>query len=398
MKKKKTNQNGAVAKYRLFFFISILILLFCTRKDDLQKGIDAIARGEYETAVKNFTSLLSEDSLNPRLHYNLSLAYAYLDSVNLSFHHYMKVLELESILKDDIQLRELLAHLLQIEPYATSPVKMKMMHQFKGAFSPDGKTIAVAAAQRDRADIYLISLSGSVIRKITQQGMNTDPDFSPTGEHIAFVSNRDGDEELYLYDLQNKQIDKLTDNTAEDFAPSFSPDGKEIVFISNRDDPYKWEIYKIDIANKKVKRLTRNNYWDGFPKFSSDGKSVVFSSKRNGGEDIYSIKKNGGGEKILYASAADDNDPLLIDENLFFKSKRDGEWEIYRYNVKDKSLLRITNNSWPDWNPRISKDGSKMLVARKRRKQWQLYFMNFTSLVSADLIGAKIKAKLGLKE
>jgi Tol biopolymer transport system component len=191
--------------------------------------------------------------------------------------------------------------------------------------------------------------------------------------------------------METKKVKQITDNSAQDFSPAYSPDGKEVVFVSNMDDPNKWEIYKVNIENKKIKRLTKNNYWDGFPKFSSDGKSIVFSSKREGSENIYTIKKNGGSEKMIYESDADDNDPVLIDQTMFFKSNRDGKWEIYRFDLKSKKLFRLTYNSVPDWNPRLSNDGTKIVIARKIKKRWRLYYTDFNNPVAADLLAAKIE-------
>jgi TolB protein len=380
---------------KVCFCLVMLILLVCAKKDDMQKGVDAIKRGEYAKALKSLNAALKVDSLDPQIHYNISLAYAYLDSAEKCYVHYLKLAEMESNLKDDNQLREIVAQLLHMEPYPSSLVRMRRMNQFKGSFGPDGKTIVIAAAKRDRANIYLMQLDGKIIKKITKHRMNTDPDFSPTGEHIVFVSDIDGDDELYLYSLETKKTEKLSDNTCKDFFPSFSPDGKEIVYISNRDDPLKWEIYRINIANKKIKRLTNNKYWDGFPKFSSDGKSIVFSSKRNGSEDIYIMNKNGGGEKVFYSSEADDNDPTLYDNFLFFKSNIDGEWEIYRLNLKDKSILQLTSNKYPDWNPRISKDCSKILLARRKKKRWSLYYIDLMSPIPAEMIIKRIEEEIG---
>lgn len=377
-----------------------MLAVFCSRKDELQKGIKAIEKGDYAAAVKSLQSALKTDSLNPEVHYSLSLSYAHLDSVQRSFVHYLKLVELDttSSFKNDVPLREMLATFLKIAPYAWKAIPMKRMNQFKGALSPDGKTIAVAAAKRDRANIYLTRLNGKVIKKITSSGMNTDPYFSPAGDQIIFVSDADGDDELYTYDMKTKKVKQITDNSAQDFSPAYSPDGKEVVFVSNMDDPNKWEIYKVNIENRKIKRLTKNNYWDGFPKFSSDGKSIVFSSKRESSENIYTIKKNGGGEKIIYESDADDNDPVLMDQTMFFKSNRDGKWEIYRFDLKNKRLFRLTYNSVPDWNPRLSNDGTKIVIARKIKKRWRLYYTDLNNPVAADLLAAKIEKKIAAKK
>jgi Tol biopolymer transport system component len=371
--------------------ITMLLEIHCVRKTDLKKGIEYMERGEYTKAVQSFTTALTEDSLDPEIHYYLSRVYGYMDSVQQSLHHYIKLDELGSTLKDDVHLKEMMANYLDLEPYPSSIIPMAKKHQFRGAFSPDGEIIAVAAAKQDFADIYLIKLDGTIVKRIISGRMNTDPAFSPTGEQLVYVSNRDGDEEIYLFDMNELTTEKLTDNTTEDFSPAFSPDGQEIVFLSCMDGG--WEIYKMNLTDKKISRLTRNNYWDGFPEFSPDGEWIVFSSKRDESEDIYIMTKDGRHEKILYAGPADDNDPLLFNDKLYFKSKQSGEWEIYQMDINSKSLVRLTYNDYPDWNPQISRDGSKLLVTRKIAGRWRLYFINLTIPISSELLVTTIRAQ-----
>jgi len=363
---------------------AILVISQCSRESDLEKGISALERGDYVNAVKTLNVSLLLDSLNPEIHYNLSLAYVNLDSVEKTQFHYLKLVALASPLQESIRLKELLASALGIEPYHTWPIPMKRMHQFKGAFSPSTDTLVIAAAPSHRPDIYLISLDGSVIKRITNSFSNTDPDYSPDGKTIVFVSNRDGDEELYLYDITSGELVQLTTNTESDFFPSYAPNGKDIVFVSNRDDPYKWEIYKIGIESKRVKKLTTNDFWDGFPRFTSDMGAIVFSSKHERTENIYTIKTGGGGERILFENTADNNDPTIFGEYLYFKSNIDDNWEIYRMNLKTKELLRLTYNRRPDWNPRISRDGTKMVFSRQIRDRWHLYYMDFEQAISTE--------------
>jgi Tol biopolymer transport system component len=399
MRKISTQSNYKIKnKHRLVTLMTIMVCTVmllhtvCAHKPELEKGVDLIKKGEYQKAVVTLNRALTEDSLDPVLHYHLALAYTYMDSMLLSLQHYLKLTELGSNLKDDVQLKEIIAHAMNLEPYPASIIPMPLKNQFRGTFGPDGEKIAVAAAKSDVADIYLIKLDGTIVKRIIAGGMNTDPDFSPSGEQLVFVSDRDGDEELYLYDLKSQQTEKLTDNTVVDFSPSFSPDGSEIVFVSYMDRG--WEIYKISLENKKIRRLTKNKYWDGFPKFSNDGKYITFSSKREASEDIYIMKKNGGDEKILYASPEADNDPLIFDSTLYFKSMQSGEWEIFKMDLRRKSCVRLTHNQYQDWNPRISKDGTKMLITRLVGKRWRLYFMNLSTPISSELLTTEINAWL----
>jgi len=387
-------ENNLPESIRFFAGIALALAVFvsaCARKSDLDLGVQALNKGEYAKATGLLKTALVKDPLEPEIHYNLCLVYIHLDSTEQTLAHYLKLAESKSPRKDDRELRELVAVKLGLEPYPASIIPMRRLNQFKGTFNPSGEIIALAASTRDKADIYVASLDGSALKKVISGGMNTDPDFSPDGRFIVFVSDRDGDEDLYLYDIESEETRRITDNAAQDFAPSFSPDGKEVVYVSNQDDPYKWEIYAVNMEDGRIRRLTDNRYWDGFPRFTANGQSIVFSSKRDGSEDVYVMRRDGGGQEILFSSPADDNDPTLVKENLFFKSQMNGEWEIYQYNVRMKGLVRLTNNTWPDWNPQVSSDGRKVLVSRKIKGRWVLYFINLDDPVDADVILATIK-------
>jgi|UniRef100_A0A7V3VTU2 TolB protein len=372
----------------------VLLLVTCGKKGDIKDASEAIKRGRYLEAIKSLKTALMNDSLNPEIHYNLSLAYIYLDSCLRAYEHFLKLVELNSPLKDSEDLKYPIIKSLKIEPFASSPIPMGKMNQFKGCFGPDNEILAVAAAKKDIADIYLIKLDGTVIKKITNRGMNTDPAFSPKGDKIAYVSNIDGDEEIYIYDIKNDSTIKLTNNDYTDFSPSFSPDGKEIVYVTNRDGG--WEIYKINLIQKQAFRLTKNKFWDGFPSYTPDGKFIVFSSKRNGSEDIYIMKPNGSDERLLYYSKFDETDPHLAGNNLYFRSNMDGEFEIYSFNIKTKELTRLTYNDVPDWNPRVSSDGKRIVFSRKVKNLWQLYFINLENPVPAEVIAQRIKDVMGI--
>jgi Tol biopolymer transport system component len=377
---------------RIAVTISVILIIGgnCSRKGHLKAGTEALKKGEYLKAVREFTRAQQIDSLNPEIYYNLSFAYARLDSAKKALANYFMINALNSPLKDDDGLKLLILKFLKLDPFASSAIPMKgIANQFRGAPSPDGELIAVAAARTFLSDIYLVKYDGTVVRKLTSGYMNNDPDFSPSGEHLIFDSDRDGDDELYLYDLKTQKVDKLTDNKFADFAPSFSPNGIEAVFVSDRDGG--WEIYKINVHNKRVARLTNNKVWDGFPSYSPDGKFIVFSSKRGKSEDIYSMKEDGSDVKLLYGTVAEENDPHLYQDYLYFKSTRDGEWDIYRYNLKDKVLIRLTNNDVPDWNIRLTRDGARFLYTENVKNRWRLRFMNLTILIPSGVIAEAIK-------
>ncbi len=362
-----------------------LIIVACSRRNSLESGAAALKRGDYRRAIQELTRARATDSLNPEIHYNLCLAYGRLDSASAALAAYAELNRLAAPQREDTTLKLMLLNFLRLDPYPSSPIAMKgLANQFKGVPGPDGELLAVAAARTFLSDIYLVKFDGTMVKKITSGYMNNDPDFSPAGEHIIFSSDRDGDDELYLYNLKSGSTTKLTDNNFADFSPSFSPNGLEAVFVTNRDG--NWEIYKINVHNRKTMRLTNNQIWDGFPSYSSDGKYILFSSKAGPTEDIYCMKEDGSDLKLLYGSDADENDPHLHGNNLYFKSTRDGEWEIYRFNLLTGTLTRLTKNQDPEWNIRLSRDGMKLVYSRSIKNRWRLYFMNLAQLIPAGMI------------
>ncbi len=371
--------------FMILFAVLMMLGIACSRKNPLEAGAAAMQRGDYVKAIKDLTKAREQDSLNPQIHYNLCLAYAHLDSSYRALASYADLNRLGAPQMDDSTLKMLMLNLVKLDPYPSSPITLKgLANLFKGAPSPDGEMIAIAAARTFLSDIYLVKYDGKIVKKITSQYMNNDPDFSPTGEHLIFNSDRDGDDELYLYDLKTGAISQLTENAFADFAPSFSPNGIEAVFVTNRDE--NWELYKINVHNKKTMRLTNNKIWDGFPSYTSDGKHILYSSKAGETEDIITMKEDGSDPKLLFASPTNENDPHLYGNDLYFKTDRDGEWEIYRFNLISTQLTRLTKNNVPDWNIRVARDGSKLIYSRQINGRWRLYFMNLTQTIPAGMI------------
>ncbi len=60
--------------------------------------------------------------------------------------------------------------------------------------------------------------------------------WSPDGLWVAFASTRDGQAEIYRMRPDGMQVERLTDDPAEDTDPDYSPDGAWIAFVSTRTD------------------------------------------------------------------------------------------------------------------------------------------------------------------
>ena len=125
---KKNCYRSCLLWISLIFCSILLTLSHCSRESDLEKGITALEKGDYLNAVRTLNVSLIADSLNPEIHYNLSLAYAHLDSLEKAQIHFLKLLSFDSLLAENIRLKEVLACKLGIDPYPSISIPMARMH------------------------------------------------------------------------------------------------------------------------------------------------------------------------------------------------------------------------------------------------------------------------------
>ncbi|MFP3711834.1 Tol-Pal system protein TolB, partial [Paraburkholderia sp. SIMBA_009] len=66
------------------------------------------------------------------------------------------------------------------------------------AWSPDGRTLAVALSRTGNTQIFAVNADGSGLRRLTQgSAIDTEPSYSPDGQSIYFTSDRGGQPQIY---------------------------------------------------------------------------------------------------------------------------------------------------------------------------------------------------------
>jgi Tol biopolymer transport system component len=173
------------------------------------------------------------------------------------------------------------------------------------SWSPDGKTLAVAAKYGGENAIYLIDVA---TRQYTPLRLGfraiSSVAYSPDGSRLLFVATRGERPDLWLYDLKTRQLENLTNDRFSDLSPAWSPDGSRIYFVSDRGDHLQlgadslvqmWnhplrqsDIYELELSSRRLRRLTRT------PEFlktslaaAPDGTSLLYVSDANGIGNVY---------------------------------------------------------------------------------------------------------------
>ncbi|MDX6610258.1 MAG: tricorn protease [Solirubrobacterales bacterium] len=104
-------------------------------------------------------------------------------------------------------------------------------------------------------------------------------------------------------------LNQLTENPA-DSEPAFSPDGRTIVFARGGD------VYSVRADGSGERVLTSGPAVDGRPIFSPNGRIVVFERRTAEGapRDLYTVGANGGSPHALTTTPADEHEASISDD------------------------------------------------------------------------------------
>jgi dipeptidyl aminopeptidase/acylaminoacyl peptidase len=214
-----------------------------------------------------------------------------------------------------------------------------------------------------RSHVFLADSAGKKYTDLTPGDYDTPPislggsqdyTFSPDGKEVCFVRNTDKivaastNNDLFLHDLASGKIIRLTRNKGNDNNPHYSPDGKYIAFLSMaragfESDKYRLMLY--DREQKTFKDLTKGfNLSAESIIWRPDGKEIFFTVSENGTISIYKTSLTGKSIKpVLKGHYVSDLQFLNAEEMIFKKQSASMPYEIFKFNIKDKSLLQLTH-------------------------------------------------------
>ena len=193
-------------------------------------------------------------------------------------------------------------------------------------------------------------------------------------------------------------------NTESMRSVSISPDGNLVLWTKRKPvkktDKFVSDIYltRLTISDKdgfKTVQLTNLNENDYSPMFSKDGEFIYFLSSREKGKKLWRMSIYGGEAKaihefkngisnlqwqnehhLLFTSNegqtlhekklkdAKDN-VVVVEDSLHWKPKR-----VYSFNLKEKSIKRITTNKKPLGSYTVSPNGKWLIYSENRSRSY----------------------------
>jgi tricorn protease len=209
-------------------------------------------------------------------------------------------------------------------------------------------------------DLWVAGLDGKNPRRLTSDlGIESNPVFSPDGKLLAFTAQYDGNLDVYTVPVSGGVPKRLTWHPGADLVQGFTPDGNAVLFASPRSS----------FAAGAHSMLFTVPLNGGFPAqlaipnanraaFSPDGSRIAYNplpdaftqwkNYRGGRNSVIWIFKNADAstEKIPQpAERANDAGPMWIGDKVYFRSDRNGEFNLFSFDTESKKIEQLTRHS-----------------------------------------------------
>jgi TolB protein len=163
-----------------------------------------------------------------------------------------------------------------------------------------------------------------------QQGMNSGASWAPNGAQIYLTLSFEGNAELYRISPQDGRVlDRLTRSPFIDMSASASPDGGQLAFVSDRGGSA--QIYVMSASGGDARRLTFQGNNNTTPRWNPrpDKPLIAFTGR---------------------------------DER--------GAFDVFIYDLRSKTIDRVTQNQGSNQSPDWSPDGRLLVYGSSRGGLW----------------------------
>ena len=205
-------------------------------------------------------------------------------------------------------------------------------------------------------DLWIASKDGSFPKRLTvDDGIESNPVFSPDGRWIAFNAEYDGNIDVYVVPSTGGVPKRLTWHPGNDQVRDFTPDGSAVLFASQRSvfTNRFTKLFEVSVSGGQVKELEiPNAFWADY---SPDGKYIAYTPLyevfnqwkyyRGGTASriwIYDTNDHSVREIPKPESGSNDTKPQWLGNKVYFRSDRDGEFNLYSYDMNSQQVNQHT--------------------------------------------------------
>jgi tricorn protease len=207
-------------------------------------------------------------------------------------------------------------------------------------------------------DLWAADLDGKNVRRLTaDEGLEANPQFSPDGSLIAFTAQYDGNLDVYVVPVAGGVPTRLTWHPGADVVQGFTPDGSGVLFTSARavfTGRYT-QLFTVPVKGGIEEPLKLPNAFEAT--YSPDGSRLAYNpigpaflewKHYRGGMAstiwLYNFGDNATEKLPQPEGRANDVDPMWVGDTIYFRSDRNGEFNIFSYSLKSKAIKQVTDH------------------------------------------------------
>jgi tricorn protease len=209
------------------------------------------------------------------------------------------------------------------------------------------------------ADLWVADLDGRSVRRITGDlGRESNPAFSPDGSLIAFSAQYEGNTDVYVVPAAGGVPRRLTWHPGTDIVQGFTPDGKAVLFTSARavhTNRYT-QLFTVPVGGGieeplPIPNAFRAAYAPGGDRIAYNPLAFAFLQWKHyrGGRTaevfLYNVKDHKIDKIPQPEGRANDADPAWLGDTVYFRSDRNGEFNVYSFDPRTKAIAQLTRHA-----------------------------------------------------
>jgi tricorn protease len=208
-------------------------------------------------------------------------------------------------------------------------------------------------------DLFIAGHDGRNVRQLTtDDGVESNPEFSPDGKLLAFSAQYDGNTDVFTIPVTGGSPTRLTWHPGADIVQGFTPDGAAVLFTSQRavfTTRYA-QLFTVPLSGGMETQLPIPNAASA--SYAPGGHRIAYNPisgryqqwKGYSGGTIQQIwlynAKDHAIEKVPPSpERSNDSDPMWMGETVYFRSDRDGEFNLFAYDTKGRQVRQVTRHT-----------------------------------------------------